>query len=70
MFLEEIRKHSVYPCKLQFYYIKVRFKGVKIIYLIRRISVMDSNSPRLCIVGSKSLLCAKKAKFLHAENEA
>ena len=25
-----IRKHNVYPCEPQFYYIKVGFKGVKI----------------------------------------
>ena len=25
------KKHNVYPCKPQFYYIKVGFKGVKII---------------------------------------
>ena len=27
----EIRKKNVYPCKPQFYYTKVGFKGVKII---------------------------------------
>ena len=31
MFWAEIRKNNVYPCKPQFYYIKVGFKGVKII---------------------------------------
>ena len=31
MFCAEIRKNSVYPCKPQFYYIKVGFKRVKII---------------------------------------
>ena len=33
MFWAEIRnkKNNVYPCKSQFYYIKVGFKGVKII---------------------------------------
>ena len=30
-FRAEIRKNNVYPCKPQFYYIKVGFKGVKII---------------------------------------
>ena len=29
MFLAEIRKNNIYPCKPQFYYIKVGFKGVK-----------------------------------------
>ena len=31
MFLSRNNKNSVYPCKPQFYYIKVGFKGVKII---------------------------------------
>ena len=31
MFWIEIRKNNVYPCKPQFYFIKVGFKGVKII---------------------------------------
>ena len=31
MFWAEIRKNNVYPCKSQFYYMKVGFKGIKII---------------------------------------
>ena len=31
MFLSRNKKNNVYPCKLQFNYIKVGFKGVKII---------------------------------------
>ena len=31
MFWAEIRKNNAYPCKPQFYYIKVGFKGVKIV---------------------------------------
>ena len=31
LFLAEIKKHNVYPCKPQFYCIKSGFKGVKII---------------------------------------
>ena len=31
MFLIRNKKNNVYPCKPQFYYIKVWFKGVKII---------------------------------------
>ena len=31
MFWAEIRKNDLYTCKTQFYYIKVGFKGVKII---------------------------------------
>ena len=32
MFLSRNKKNHVYPCKPQFYNIKVGFKGVKIIY--------------------------------------
>ena len=32
MFLSRNKKNNVYPCKPQFYYIKVGFKEVKIIY--------------------------------------
>ena len=31
MFLSRNKKNNAYPCKPQFYYIKVAFKGVKII---------------------------------------
>ena len=31
LFLSRNKKNNVYPCKSQFYYIKVGFKGVKII---------------------------------------
>ena len=31
MFLSRNKKNNVYPCKPQFYYIKVGFKGVKIV---------------------------------------
>ena len=31
MFMGRNKKNNVYPCKLQFYYIKVGFNGVKII---------------------------------------
>ena len=31
MFFSRNKKYNVYPCKPQFYYIKVGFKGVKII---------------------------------------
>ena len=32
-FLSKNKKTNVYPCKPQFYYIKLGFKGVKIIYV-------------------------------------
>ena len=31
IFFGRNKKNNIYPCKLQFYYIKVGFKGVKII---------------------------------------
>ena len=31
MFLNRNKKNNLYPCQSQFYYIKVGFKGVKII---------------------------------------
>ena len=31
MFLSRNKKNNIYPCKLQFYYIKVGFKGFKIL---------------------------------------
>ena len=36
MFLSRNKKNNVYPCKPQFYYIKVWFKGVKIIWVCFR----------------------------------
>ena len=36
MFLSRNKKNNVYPCKPQFYYIKVGFKGVKIIQVCFR----------------------------------
>ena len=39
-------KTNVYPCKLQFYYIKVGFKGVKIIQVcFRDINQLYSGDP-------------------------
>ena len=37
MFLSRNKKNNLYPCKPQFYYIKVGFKGAK---LYRRVFVM------------------------------
>ena len=44
------KKNNVYPCKPQFYYIKVGFKGVKIIKQCFRdgtINVSEVNIPRI-----------------------
>ena len=42
MFLAEIRKNNVYPCKPQFYYIKVGFKVVNIIQACFRDEALDA----------------------------
>ena len=42
MFLSRIKKNNVYPCKPQFHYIKVEFKGVKII----KVRFRDENFSR------------------------
>ena len=49
MFLSRNKKTNIYPCKHQFYYIKVGFKGVK---LHRRVFVM--------IWAFAVLICPKK----------
>ena len=41
MFLCTNKKYTVYPCKPQFYYIKVGFKGVKIIQACFRDECFD-----------------------------
>ena len=40
MFLSRNKKNNVHPCKPQFYYIKVRFKGVKFIQVCFRDDLM------------------------------
>ena len=42
MFLSRNKKNNVYPCKPQFYYIKVGFKGVKIIWACFRDVVLQN----------------------------
>ena len=49
MFRAEIKKNNVYPCKPQFYYIKVGFMGVKIIYVCFRDGMANSESAMLII---------------------
>ena len=41
MFLSRNKKTNVYPCKPQFYCIKVGFKGVKIILVCFRDAKLD-----------------------------
>ena len=62
MFLSR-KKNNVYPCKPQFYYIKVRFKGVKIIYVCFR----DVTST--CNNASSDMCLAKTQLSLHIHSE-
>ena len=39
MFLSRNKKNNVYPCKPQFYYIKVGFKGLKIFVMEKKNAV-------------------------------
>ena len=63
MFLNRNKKNIVYPCEPQFYYIKVGYKGVKIIqacfrdeYSIysKRKSVSDSKQNKLIYLPTHS----------------
>ena len=49
MVLSRNKKNNVYPCKPQFYYIKVGFKGVKIIKACFR-DVKDPENPGVVIL--------------------
>ena len=44
MFLSRNKKNNVYPCKPQFYYIKVGFKGVKNIQVPASVAQLDALS--------------------------
>ena len=48
----KIRKNNVYPCKPQFYYIKVGFKGVK---LNRRVFVMPGVTGKGTLINNVGL---------------
>ena len=48
MFLSRNKKSNIYPCKPQFYYIKVGFKGVKIIWVcFRDDGLSDRKGPEI-----------------------
>ena len=60
MFLSRNKKNNVYPCKPQFYYIKVGFKGVNIIQVcFRDVHVYDQRT-NIHKVQSVSELLANK----------
>ena len=49
MFLSKNKKNNVYPCKPQFYCIKVEFKGVKIIWHVY-VMITTDRKGRLCLI--------------------
>ena len=55
MFLSRNKKNNVYPCKPQFYYIKVGFKGVK---LYRHVFVMYCTEGYMYILHTRYLVNA------------
>ena len=62
MFLSRNKKNNVYPCKPQFYYIKVGFKGVN---LYRYVFVMrlGSRKARLSFPSSNLVLAVPRRYF-------
>ena len=56
IFLSRNKKKNVYPCKPQFYYIKVGFKGVKIIWACFR----DDLENNILLVCSKNDFMGKE----------
>ena len=65
MVLSRNKKNNVYPCKSQFYYIKVGFRGSK--FCFRDVVQMHSHS--LIRIFTGAFWIAKHAMFLHADNE-
>ena len=55
MCLSRNKKNNVYPCKPQFYYIKVGFKGVKIIQVCFRDDRYSLRS--ICLLSAYSVFC-------------
>ena len=55
MFLSRNKKNNVCPCKLQFYYIKVGFKGVKIIQVCFCDNLLPDMVQCLTLRGSNKL---------------
>ena len=62
MFLSRNKKNNVYPCKPQFYYIKVGFKGIKIIYAC----ICDVRNLKLITAGICFLLNVAEHEYFSA----
>ena len=63
MFLSRYRKNNIYPCKPQFYYIKVGFKGSK---LYRHVFVMNFKHKKS--IGCRAF--AKCKKYIRQINDS
>ena len=64
-FFSRNKKNNVYPCKPQFYYIKVGFKGVKILLAcFRDVKIVLSPSEKGSILHGKNLLRQGANSFL------
>ena len=55
--LSSNKKNNAYPCKSQFYYIKVGLKGVKIILACLRDALMQVKEKRKSLSSSSNELC-------------
>ena len=62
MFFSSIKKNNVYPCKPQFYYIKVGFKGVTIMQACFRDEYFD-NLIRNCTGAFSTMTVWSYIKF-------
>ena len=55
MFLSRNKENNVYPCKSQFYYVKVEFKGVKIIQACFHDGLNIKQKRKLCNIKKHRL---------------
>ena len=68
MFLSRNKRNNVYPCKPPFYYIKVGFKGIKLIQVSFRDVTVPGASPADGI--PKSICCGFFCVFFFRQNKA
>ena len=74
MLLSINKKNNVYSCKPQFYYIKVGFKGIKIIYACFRDGRLSSVIRRFCghafqILVQKVCLPQKQIHYIYTKDK-
>ena len=61
MLLSRNKKNTLYPCKPQFNYIKVGFKGVKIIYACF-CDEIDPSKPKIVVISKREVKKRKEKK--------